>query len=343
MSKSRRAQAVSRWAALARLLAAGCAALALVVGGFVQNATVRAQEASPTATVCVAPELPPGTPTPQMEGSPEAMGGMEMGTPPAVAEPPGAEASPEPGTPADEATAAAIEATIANYVACFNSGDPANYIALETENYWVNNYGSANPYDAIASESEGPPFTAEIVSISNPQTYADGRVSADVEVILGGHWFQDLTMFFVQDGEYWKLDEEIQNAPEPEGDTAVVGVALGTPDNEYTIVPNATSVVQPEVLIFHATNGGQEAHELLVIQLPEGADPMGLLDGSVSFDQVTFIGGVFDVAPGASQDLALIDLEPGTYTLICFFPSPDGTPHAALGMVTTFEVTAPAA
>jgi hypothetical protein len=38
----------------------------------------------------------------------------------------------------------------------------------------------------------------------------------------------------------------------------------------------------------------------------------------------------------------LVNLEPGDYTLICFFPSPDGTPHAALGMVATFTV-APAA
>ncbi len=340
MSRSRRTHAVSRWAAFARMLVAGFAALALVLGGFVQSATVRAQEASPTATECVGPDLPPGTPTPQMEGSPEAMGEMPMGTPPAEPE---AEASPEPGTPADEATAAAIEATIDNYVACFNSGDPAKYIALETENYWVNIRGSANPYDAVAGESGAPPLAAELVAVSNPMTYADGRVSADVEVILGDHWYVDYTWVFVQDGEYWKLDDEVENAPEPEGDTAVVGVALGTPDNEYAFVPNATSVVQPEVLIFHATNGGQELHELVLVQLPEGADPLGLLDGSLPFEQVTFIGGVFGIPPGASQDLALVNLEPGVYTMLCFFPSPDGTPHAALGMITNFEVTAPAA
>lgn len=342
MSKSRRAHADSRWAALARLLAAGCAALALVLGAFVQSATVRAQEASPTATECVAPELPPGTPTPRMEGSPEAMGGMEMGTPPAVAEPPAAEASPEPGTPADEATAASITEAVENYVACYNTGDLSKSIALETENYWMRNYGTTNPYDAIAQEEGGPPLTAEIISISSPMTYPDGRVSAEIEVVLGAYWFIHEIMYFVQDGEYWKLDEEVELAPEPEGDTAVVGVALGSPDNEYSIVPNATAATESPVLIFHATNGGQEDHQLLVLRLPEGADPMGLLDGSLGFDQIQFIGGVFDVPPGEARDLALIDLEPGVYTLICFIPSPDGTPHAELGMVTQFTVDAPA-
>jgi uncharacterized cupredoxin-like copper-binding protein len=316
-----------------RTLAVGCAVLALLAGGFIRGAAVRAQEASPVATECDAPTLPPGTPTPQMEGSPVAQ--------PAVAEEEAA-ATPEAGTPADEATAAAITAAVDNYAACYNTGDPAKYVALWTEYNMMEQYGSANPYDSIAGESEGPPFTAELVSISNPMTYADGRVSAEIEAILGGHWFRHETMFFVQDGEYWKLDEEVILQPEPEGDTAVVGVALGAPDNEYSITPNADAVNPSPVLIFHATNGGQEAHELIVLRLPEGADPKGLLDGSLSFDQVQFIGGVFDLAPGDSQDLALVNLDPGTYTLICFFPSPDGTPHAALGMIATFTVNAPA-
>src|SRR5215216_344535 len=256
MSRSRRGHGESSWPALARLLLASCAAVALLIGGLVQSAAVRAQDASPTPVECDAPELPPGTPTPQMEGSPAAL----EGSPVAVSEET-AEATPEAGTPADEATAAEIAAAVENYVACFDSGDPAKYVALETENYWEENYGSGNPYDAVASESEGPSFTAELVSISNPMTYSDGRVSAEIEVVLGGHWYVHEIMYFVQDGEYWKLDQEVELAPEPEGDTAVVGVQLGSPEDEYTIIPNATSATQSPVLIFHATNAGQEAHE----------------------------------------------------------------------------------
>jgi uncharacterized cupredoxin-like copper-binding protein len=173
-------------------------------------------------------------------------------------------------------------------------------------------------------------------------TYADGRVSAEVEVILGGHMFQHEIMYFVQDGEYWKLDEEVILTPEPEGDTAVVGVQLGAPDNEYSITPNADAVTQAPVLIFHVTNAGQEAHEMLVLLLPEGADPKGLLDGSLGFDKVQFLGGVFDLAPGGAEDLALVNVDPGTYTLICFFPAPDGKSHAEHGMVTQFTVNPPA-
>ena len=81
----------------------------------------------------------------------------------------------------------------------------------------------------------------------------------------------------------------------------------------------------------------------IVLQLPDGADPLGLLDGSVAFEDVTFLGGVFDIAPGGSADLTFLNLPVGTYTMICFFPSPDGAPHAAHGMVQQFNIVEPAA
>ena len=62
------------------------------------------------------------------------------------------------------------------------------------------------------------------------------------ETSFAAHMFQHEIMYFVKDGGYWKLDEEVILTPEPQGDTAVVGVQLGSPDNEYTIIPNADSV-----------------------------------------------------------------------------------------------------
>jgi hypothetical protein len=39
----------------------------------------------------------------------------------------------------------------------------------------------------------------------------------------------------------------------------------------------------------------------------------------------------------------VLDLEPGSYVLICAIPSPDGVPHSDKGMVATLEVTEPPA
>ena len=71
---------------------------------------------------------------------------------------------------------------------------------------------------------------------------------------------------------------------------------------------------------------------------------LGLLveSGPVAFEDVTFLGGVFPVWPGETKELALLNLQPGVYTLLCFFPGPDGAPHAANGMVAQFEIVAPA-
>jgi uncharacterized cupredoxin-like copper-binding protein len=95
------------------------------------------------------------------------------------------------------------------------------------------------------------------------------------------------------------------------------------------------------VLIFHAINAGTVDHELVVVKLPEGADPAGLLDGSIADSDIEFLGQV-SVAVGEQADMVLVGVEPGVYTLVCFFPDDTGAPHAANGMVATFEVTAPA-
>ena len=101
-----------------------------------------------------------------------------------------------------------------------------------------------------------------------------------------------------------------------------------------------TDIVQSDALVFNFTNSGEELHEAVVVQLPESVDPMGLLDGSVSENDVVFYGGVFGLAPGETQDLVLMNMEPGTYTMLCFFPSPDGSPHAAHGMIAQFTIVA---
>ena len=52
---------------------------------------------------------------------------------------------------------------------------------------------------------------------------------------------------------------------------------------------------------------------------------------------VAVLGGV----PSGGLDLDVtVDMTPGSYAAICFFPDLDsGMPHAALGMVALFEVT----
>lgn len=49
------------------------------------------------------------------------------------------------------------------------------------------------------------------------------------------------------------------------------------------------------------------------------------------------LGGPQVIMPGESTSMR-IDLKPGRYVFICFLPSPEGAPHAALGMAAAIEV-----
>ena len=324
------------------------AALAMMVVLAVVGMTAgvaSAQDATPTATECVSPGV-------AMEdmASPEAM--EDMASPEAMEEMTAPEATPLPeGQPADEGTSAAITATLENYVACFNagaeSGDPGLYVGLESENY-IASQGFSSPQERVESEM-GSDFTAELLSVSNPLTYDDGRVSADIAIVLNGHWYQELRSFLVQSGDIWLYDAESTLKPNPQ-DAATIsvnGISITEVTDEATgqityafEFLGSTTIIQTEALIFNITNNGEELHEAVVVRLPEGADPMGLLDESVSFEDVEFFGGVFDIMPGETQDLALLNMEPGVYTMLCFYPGPSGMPHAAEGMIGQFEIVA---
>jgi len=90
-------------------------------------------------------------------------------------------------------------------------------------------------------------------------------------------------------------------------------------------------------------NVGGEPHHAQVVKLNEGVDPTkAIADLNASGPPAvlkagTFVGGPGTVSAGVSASV-ILNLEAGTYLLICFLRSPDGTPHYAKGMVTSFTV-----
>src|SRR6478735_2281350 len=270
----------------------------MAVGAPVATAQDATPAASPTAE-CVAPELPPGTPTPP-EASPEAaMEGMDMGTPAADAASPVAEASPvateEVGTALEGADAEAATAAVNNLVACV-AADPAKALALMTPEFLLENFGTENPYDVLAMGAlEGLSF--QDFTAGNSYSYADGRVGVDVQYKQTAYQVAGERWFLVNDGGTWKL-------------TALTAITAGT-----------------------------EPHELVVLREPEGvtldqvtADPESVLSTA------EFIGVLYLGEPGEQGDLALAGLEPGKYIAVCGVPNADGTPHYMLGMIAEFEI-----
>lgn len=74
---------------------------------------------------------------------------------------------------------------------------------------------------------------------------------------------------------------------------------------------------------------GTTVEQLLGIFSGEAEPPPG-------FDAVS-VGGVQGILPGASQ-IATLDLERGSYVLICGIPNAEGVPHAFLGMASPLSV-----
>jgi uncharacterized cupredoxin-like copper-binding protein len=122
------------------------------------------------------------------------------------------------------------------------------------------------------------------------------------------------------------------------GEGEPVNVVLG----EYVVQPEPTSVEAGQVT-FTADNQGGETHELVVVNAAS-ADELPV-DENGAFDEESFgednvLGEVEDVESGEQQQLAL-DLEPGTYVLLCnVTEEEDGEieSHFAEGMHTAFDV-----
>lgn len=285
-----------------------------------------ATQAGSTEITCVTPVLPPGTPTPMEPPSatppadePAPVEEVELATPGAA----------DPGEPADAATSERVIAAVENLIGCLASGDYLGFAALVTPNYLMTEYGTTNPYDLPVFLEGLPPI--ELQSVGDIRTHADGRLSADVTTLFGGNQLDRFRAYFVERDGQLLLDEE-QTLP-IEGADLTVEVAM----LDYEFKMSTDTIPADAVVAFSLVNDGQYPHEFAVVVLPEGVTVDDVLTDPALIEQVQFIGGAF-AEPGGTGSMALQDLEPGTYTAVCFVDVPEGVPHFVRGMVTEFTV-----
>lgn len=123
-------------------------------------------------------------------------------------------------------------------------------------------------------------------------------------------------------------DEQAANVVEVRGD-------------EYAYVVPGT--IEGGVVTMRFTNTGKELHEYALGKLAARTTLAELRRAIAAQDEGGFqkllsdVGGVPALSPG--EEIAITrELEPGTYALLCFLPSPEGTPHVVKGMLASFEV-----
>jgi hypothetical protein len=313
----------------------------LLAGSLLLPVGALAQDASPIAGVCDAPALPPGTPT-AMEamGSPEAgmematpEGEMEMGTPEGEM---GGEAAATPAMPtgeaADEATTERVVTAIANVIECNNSGMFLEFAALVTPRALAAEFGITNPYDAPAAMAGGPPL--EILSIEDVQVHDDGRYSAAVTYTFSGIQIERERWFLVESGGYLLVDELLPLPAEVAENAVTIDAAMV----DFAFELSQDTVPANTPLVFEVTNMGEYPHELVIVQLPDGATVEQALEGEIGFEDIFFVGATYSEGGQPAPDIVLTGLEPGTYTIVCFVDIPEGIPHAARGMVAELTV-----
>lgn len=90
-------------------------------------------------------------------------------------------------------------------------------------------------------------------------------------------------------------------------------------------------------------NQGQEMHHITLVRLTGGKTVEDFMAAVANPgpppEWMVAMGGPNPAAPGGEATATLV-LEPGTYVLTCFIPSPDGVPHIAKGMSLGMEVQA---
>lgn len=240
-------------------------------------------------------------------------------------------------------TAELTEVTYA-LAACLSEGEAELVAALATERYLGQLYGGDMPLprdDYLALAAELDPVPTEIRAITGVATDGDDRATAAVTSVVGrqllvSRWtYRRAPEAEREEGQSrWQVDREEPLPFEPPTGTPELAVTIA----DYSFGLDETTVSGPDVVL-SGQNSGDQDHELLVLRLDDGLTTQDLLRGTGPGlpDGVTYIGQA--TVPVAERvDLVLVDLEPGTYTLVCLFLTPDGIPHLALGMEAAFTV-----
>lgn len=126
--------------------------------------------------------------------------------------------------------------------------------------------------------------------------------------------------------------------------TVTAGQAADDPDAYAFSLSDAVTAGPTQI---NLRNDGPEPHHVQVFKLADGVtmeqfgEVLASGDESALFGVGEFVGGTGTADPGSeSKADALIDLEEGSYVLLCFIPDAEGVPHLASGMAEPFTVAA---
>ena len=222
--------------------------------------------------------------------------------------------------------------------ACLSANDADAVVQLASERYLGQLFGSSVPLNAddfIAISESISATPVRIISVEDVTRGEHDRVTATVTQVVGHQLIKATWTFRQGSGSMpWMLDMEQRLPATPPSRADEIEVEIRS--RSFKVSP--AKVESPDVVL-RGDNTDSIDHEMLVLKFDDGFTTEDLLRayGPDLPPQVTYIGEI-PVRAGQQQDLVLVDLEPGQYTIVCLFPDTQGVPHLAQGMAATFTV-----
>ena len=248
-----------------------------------------------------------------------------------------------PGTAHAQDAEADVEAAIAELAVTFNAGDAEAFAALFSDQGIIEFIGDpevTTPEEAIALLPEVGlgESVVEIVEIRELEVTGDTAVAVVLLSIDEAFLTVDRLEFTLTGGQWLITGYEsgVEPAPLPEIPEGYETIPVGL--DEYDFIVDTGLVDAGDLIAFHATNIGEEPHEIVFLRIPAGIDLEEALEG----EEGEFLA--FTLAEPGAQGIAIVEdaITPGRYVMICFVETAEGVPHYTLGMLEDFTVQAPA-
>jgi hypothetical protein len=235
----------------------------------------------------------------------------------------------------------AIETTIRNVVAAFNSANTEEFLKYWTDAGLEDEFGvtpDAVRQNAAEFFSDAPPGGLRLADFKSADV--DGDKATAVFDFVFAQTLAPQEYSLVNQSNVWKINQtEPGEIDIPSGTTAV---PLELEDFAFSF---DEAEIEDGDVAFQVTNSGEQPHEVVILSVPDGFTVETLLSEQ-SQDLpagVEFVGFLNPIGPNESANMVFeAPLPAGSYMMVCFLPDTsqgeDGPPHAVEGMVSTFQI-----
>ena len=224
---------------------------------------------------------------------------------------------------------------------CLNEGQNELVVQLTGDGFRGQLLGDPNGVDGntyIALAGMMLPWQYTILSIEDIRGTGRGTAEATVTYTIAHQLRRERWTYRLAsqgDSYIWTVDNAQSQAVVAPSNASTIVVNMT--NNAYRLVPNTA---EGSAVTLAGTNNDQVAHEMLVLHLAPGISTDTLLNsfGPGLPEGVDFIGQL-TVPARSTGSLTLVNLEPGTYTIVCLLTDAAGVPDLANGMQATFTVS----